>query len=466
MLSSGATVIVADDERNLRESLTELLSGEGYRVLQAGDGNETLSLVSREPDSTDAILLDLKMPGRGGLDTLREMMGDARMREIPVVIITAFGGSEQTITAMKAGAFDYITKPFDPEEVLRITARAIARRRTTAASGDEGRRSVAETLEDASGLIGSDPAMREIFKLIGRVAPTDATVLVTGESGTGKELVARAIHQHSRRAHRPLVVVNCAAIPDALLESELFGYERGAFTGASQSKPGRLEAADGGSLFLDEIGELAPALQAKLLRVLQERSFERLGGRRAVHTDFRLIAATNQNLKTLIERGRFREDLFYRLNVVRIDVPPLRTRRNDIPALAERFLNAVPANPHRKTPKLSEAAMRILMDHDFPGNVRELENVIHRAAVLVSGPRIEADDLSRLLAARESRETPRGPDLLEMPFGDARRTLERTLVERALSQAGGNKAEAARILGIRRQRLYDLMSALGIPRRG
>jgi transcriptional regulator with PAS, ATPase and Fis domain len=288
-------------------------------------------------------------------------------------------------------------------------------------------------------------------------------VLITGESGTGKELVARAIHEHSPRAPRQLVVVNCAAIPEALLESELFGYERGAFTGAIQTKPGRLEAADGGSLFLDEIGELAPQLQAKLLRVLQDRSFERLGGNRPVRADFRLIAATNQNLKSLIERGRFREDLFYRLNVVQIDVPPLRARRNDIPALAAEFLRRVERRPTRRGPELSDGAMQMLMNHDFPGNVRELENIIRRAAVLVSGTVIDSEDLKWALESGSAQASGQlAEDLLEMPFGDARRALERTLIERALRQAGGNKAEAARILGIRRQQLYLLLKTLGI----
>ena len=462
MLSRPATVIVADDERNLRDSLAELLSGEGYRVLQASDGNEALALLGDEPSSTDAMLLDLKMPGCGGLEALEAIGGDPRTREIPVIVITAFGGSEQTIAAMKAGAYDYITKPFDPEEVLRTTARAIARRRSSA-SEPEREPDVAGGIEVASGLIGRDPAMREIFKLIGRVAPTDATVLITGESGTGKEVVARALHEHSRRARRQLVVVNCAAIPEALLESELFGYERGAFTGAVQSKPGRLEAANEGSLFLDEIGELAPSLQAKLLRVLQEHSFERLGGNRPVRTDFRLIAATNRNLKSLIETGRFREDLFYRLNVVQLDVPPLRARRNDIPALAAHFLQRVETNPARRAPELSDGAMRVLMKHDFPGNVRELENIVRRAAVLVSGPVIDAEDLTRILEAAATPAPGKlASDLLEMPFSEARRTLEKTLIERALGQAGGNKAEAARILGIRRQQLYALMKTLGI----
>jgi transcriptional regulator with PAS, ATPase and Fis domain len=305
--------------------------------------------------------------------------------------------------------------------------------------------------------------MREIFKLIGRVAPTDATVLITGESGTGKELVAQALHQHSRRAHRSLIVVNCAAIPETRLESELFGYERGAFTGAVQSKPGRIEAAHGGSLFLDEIGELATQLQVKLLRVLQERSFERLGGKQPIRADFRLIAATNQDLRSLLETGRFRDDLFYRLNVVRIEIPPLRERREDIPALAANFLKTVVQNPVRGTPELSDEAMKILMDYEFPGNVRELENIIHRAAVLASSLVISAEDLRRTFEPSASPAGfPRASELLEMPLDGARRVLERALIERALLQAEGNKAEAARILGIRRQQLYVMMKALGI----
>ncbi len=460
MLRSAGTVLVADDERNLRDSLAELLSGEGYRVLQAADGREALALLSAEAEPADAILLDLKMPGCGGLEALELLAADARLREIPVIVITAFGGSEQTIAAMKAGAHDYITKPFDPDEVLRTTARAITRRRAQAL---EPERDEGLGIADGPALIGRDPAMREIFKLIGRVAPTDATVLITGESGTGKELVARAIHQHSRRSRQRLVVVNCAAIPETLLESELFGHERGAFTGAVHAKPGRLEAADEGSLFLDEIGELAPQLQAKLLRVLQDGTFERLGGARPIRASFRLIAATNQNLKALMERGRFREDLFYRLNVVHIDVPPLRARRGDIAALAAAFLRGVETKPGHRAPELAEGAMQVLMSHDFPGNVRELENILRRAAVLVSGEVIDAEDLNRILSSGNIPSSGQFlPDLLELPFGDARRLLEKTLIERALRQAGGNKTEAARILGIRRQQLYLLMKGLEV----
>jgi two-component system, NtrC family, response regulator AtoC len=460
VLRRHATVIVADDERNLRDSLTELLTAEGYSVLQASDGREALTLAVSNPASTDAMLLDLRMPGGDGLEALQAMRADSRTREIPIIVITAFGGSEKTIAAMKAGAYDYITKPFDADHVLRTTARAVTSRKASA-TGSEA--APEPPIEETAGLIGSDPAMREIFKLIGRVAPTDAPVLITGESGTGKEVVARAIHEHSRRAHRPLVVVNCAAIPDALLESELFGYERGAFTGAVQAKPGRLEAADEGTLFLDEIGELALTLQAKLLRVLQDGWFERLGGNRPIRVDLRIVAATNQNLKSLIERGGFREDLFYRLNVVQIDVPPLRDRRTDIPTLANQFLKRVELDHTRRAPELSPEALRLLVNHDFPGNVRELENVIRRAAVLVSGPVIDAEDLTRILeAGKVSAQSSLAADLLEMRFGDARRTLEKTLIERALRQSAGNKAQAARILGIRRQQLYLLMKSLGI----
>jgi two-component system, NtrC family, response regulator AtoC len=460
VLKRGGTVIVADDERNLRDSLAELLTAEGYCVLQASDGKEALALATSEPDSTDALLLDLRMPGGDGLEALQAMRADLRTREIPIIVITAFGGSEQTIAAMKAGAYDYITKPFDPDAVLRTTSRAVTSRKAVPSRLG----AVDAPEEEAASLIGSDPAMREIFKLIGRVAPTNATVLITGESGTGKEVVARSVHEHSRRAHRPFVIVNCAAIPEALLESELFGYERGAFTGAVQAKPGRLEAADQGTLFLDEIGELAPPLQAKLLRVLQDGTFERLGSHRPIRTDLRLIAATNRNLKALIQSGRFREDLFYRLNVVQIDVPPLRARRTDIPALAGHYLRRAELELGRRIPILSDRALGILINYEFPGNVRELENVIRRAAVLVSGPVIDAEDLAPILeSGSRSDSVEINAILLQMPFVDARRTLEKALIQKALRQAAGNKAEAARILGIRRQQLYLFLKTLGIP---
>jgi two-component system response regulator AtoC len=462
VLSARAILMVVDDESRLRESLAELLTGEGYDVIQAGDGHEALARLASSAELPDAIFLDLKMPGRDGLSTLRDITADPERRQIPVVIITSYGGSEQTITAMKAGAYDYITKPFEPDEVLRTAARAVEKRRLSR-EVDRLRAQRGAVDTEPAGLIGRHPAMRELFKLIGRVAASDATVLITGESGTGKELVTQAIHRHSRRATRPLVAVNCAAIPEALIESELFGHERGAFTGAVQSRPGRLELADGGTLFLDEIGELPLALQAKLLRAVQERSFERLGGQRPVSSDFRLIAATNRDLAEAMAAGRFREDLFYRLNVVRVDVPALRERRSDIPELAEHFLRRHGAEGASAPSGFSDEAMRALLLHDYPGNVRELENLVQRSIVLARGPLVTAEDLPGLGGdAAESADELRLRDLLSLPLDAALRELERMLIRRALVQAGGNKTEAARLLQMRRQQLYARLSELGI----
>ena len=463
MLTSAATVMVVDDERHLRESLAELFAGDGYAVMQASNGDEALALLARAAVYPNAIFLDLKMPGRDGIATLQALKATPETHGIPVVVITAYGGSEQTITAMKSGAYDYITKPFDPDEVLRTTSRAVE---VSHLSREVERlRARAQTTwdEESTGLIGRHPTMRQLFKLIGKVAPSEAAVLVTGESGTGKELVAQAIHRHSPRARHPLVTVNCAAIPEALLESELFGHERGAFTGAVQAKPGRLELADGGTLFLDEIGELSLALQVKLLRALQERTFERLGGKHTIRADFRLVAATNRDLELQMAEGRFREDLFYRLNVVRLEVPPLRARRSDIPELAEHFLRRYRAERADAPSGFSDEAMRALLLHDYPGNVRELENLIQRAVVLVRGPLITLGDLPTLVGEPSSAQTePRLRELLTMPLEQATRQLERLLITRALARSRGNKAEAARLLQIRRQHLYTKLKELGI----
>jgi two-component system response regulator AtoC len=302
-------------------------------------------------------------------------------------------------------------------------------------------------------LIGQHAAIREVFKLIGKVAPTEASVLIVGESGTGKELIAQAIHRHSRRASGPMVVVNCAAIPSNLIESELFGYERGAFTGATASKPGRIEQADSGTLFLDEIGDLPVEAQAKLLRAIQERKFERLGGVQSIGTSFRLLAATNQNLDELVAEGRFREDLLYRLNVVKIELPPLRARRADIAALAEHFLRTAQSTRTDPPSGFSEEALRALMIYDYPGNVRELKNIIERAVVLARGPLITLEDLPSIGGDRVGDDSYL-TELMELPLEQAVASLERRMIGRALDRAKGNKAEAARILGIQRQQLY------------
>jgi two-component system, NtrC family, response regulator AtoC len=458
MLNGGGTILVADDERHLRESLAELFTAQGHTVLQAGDGTEVMNIVR---DSVpDTIFLDLKMPKLDGLSTLKVLKQNPKLQSIPVVIITAFGGSEQTIEGMKAGAYDYITKPFDPDEVLRTAARAIEVSRLSNEVEKLKARADASQPDGFAALIGQHPAMREVFKLIGRVAPKEASVLIVGESGTGKELIAQAIHRHSRRASGSLVAVNCAAMPSSLIESELFGYERGAFTGATTSRSGRIEQADGGTLFLDEIGDLPLEAQAKLLRALQERKFERLGAGQTLASNFRLLAATNQNLGELVADGRFREDLLYRLNVVKIEVPPLRARRADVAALAEHFLYDARAARTDPPSGFSQEALRVLMMYDYPGNVRELKNLIERAVVLARGPLITLEDLPAL--GNQERDDFYLSELMGLPLEQAVSSLERRMIQHALARTSGNKAAAARILGINRQYLYSKLKELGI----
>lgn len=463
MLTPAATVLVVDDAQHLRRSLAELFTSDGYHVLEAADGNEALTML--EQNRPDVIFLDLNMPHRDGLSTLAVLKADPETQTIPVVILTSFGGSEQTITAMKAGAYDYITKPFEADHILRMATRAVEAHRL---SRELERLRSAGPLGDTdnSGLMGRHPTMREVFKLIGKVASSDATVLITGESGTGKELIARAIHRHSSRCSRPLVAINCAAIPEGLLESELFGHERGAFTGAVQSKPGRFEDAEGGTVFLDEIGDLPMGLQVKLLRVLQEHTFERLGGKQPLHVDFRIVAATNRDLRQAIAGGRFREDLFYRLNVVQIEVPPLRARRSDIPELAEHFLRQYQAQRAGGPTAFSDDALRALLLYDYPGNVRELEHLIQRAVLMTQGPLITMEDISEQAGGPACESGGLGlQELLTLPMEEATRALEHILITRALTRASGNKAEAARLLGIHRQTLYTKLKELALEDR-
>lgn len=462
MLTQPPTVMVVDDERHLRESLAELFLSSGYRVLEAGDGVEAIELLQTGGQYPDVILMDLKMPRAGGMDTLHALAALPDARRIPVVIITAFGGSELTIQAMKAGAYDYITKPFDADEVLRMVHRAVDLRRLSC-EVEQVRAGCESARPPGVGLVGNHPKMRELFKLIGKVSSSDATVLLTGESGTGKELVAQAIHRHSPRNAGPLIPVNCAAIPEGLLESELFGHERGAFTGATQRQTGRIELAEGGTLFLDEIGELPLGLQGKLLRVLQTHTFDRLGGQTPRRVDFRLVAATNQNLGQLVADGRFREDLFYRLHVVAIEMPPLRARRSDIPDLAQHFLEHHRPDGAGTPVAFSEEAMRALLLYDYPGNVRELEHLIQRAVVMAQGPLVTLDDLPGLDPKQDGPGVePHLRELLELPLEEAVQSLERMLLRRALTRSQGNKAEAARLLGIHRTALYTKLKQLGL----
>ena len=389
-MNTPAKVLVADDDRTIRRNLMLLLRSEGYQCLEAADGNEALARIAA--DAPDAVLLDLKMPGRDGLEVLGQL-GPA-LADLPVIVVTALGGSTAAIEAMRLGAYDYLTKPFDLDEVVMTLKRALRQRALAfevkalqARTGAEASESADEDneAETQPELIGQSPAMREVFKAIGRAAATDAAVLIVGESGTGKELVATALHRHSDRAQGPLIRVNCGALPEGLIESELFGHERGAFTGADRQKPGRFERAARGTIFLDEVGELPQSAQAKILRVLQQREFERVGGTETLHADARVISATHRDLAREVSAGRFREDLYYRLNVARIVIPPLRDRPEDIPLLAEHILRRVERRHGWGELSLSPEALLAIQSRPWPGNVRQLENAMARRGARRAG---------------------------------------------------------------------------------
>jgi len=452
-MKGKALVLVAEDEPQARESLRGLLEDEGYRVLCAADGCEASELLRRQP--VDAALIDIRMPGKDGLTLLAEL----REQSSPpaALIMTAYGSSDAAIQAMALGAFDYLTKPINFEELRIQLERAIENRRRLAEL--EAYRSEESAARGAE-LIGASPAMQRLYKLIGQVAPTDSTVLITGESGTGKELIAEAVHRHSLRAERRLVKVNCAAIPETLLEAEMFGHERGAFTGASQRRVGKFEFAHGGTIFLDEIGDLGPSTQAKLLRVLQDRTIERLGSNITIPLDVRVLAATNRDLARAVKEGRFREDLYYRLNVVTITAPPLRERREDIPELARFLLNRCAARLKLSAPPLSAEAVRWLSGQAWPGNVRELEHCLERALVLSRGGPITAEYLR--LTAESAPADPFDAVPLEEGLHAAVSRLERRMIERALLEAGGNRSRAAELLKINRRLLYDKMRGFGL----
>ena len=453
--------LVVDDEINLRESLVELIAGEGFRVAQAGDGEDAIELLRNGAVEPDVIFLDVRMPKMDGLEVLR-VIREEKLTSAPVIVISAFGDSSKMIEAMRLGAYDYITKPLDLDEIVATLHRAAEQRRLSRAA--ESARPPKEA-EGASGtaaepnrfeMLGTSRVMRDIFKQIGRLAATDATVLIAGESGTGKELVAHAVHNHSARARKPFVAVNCGALPENLVEAELFGHERGAFTGAERQKKGRFELAHTGTLFLDEVGELTPGAQVKLLRVLQERRFERVGGTETVSVDVRVIAASNQDLRQAVNEKRFREDLYYRLSVIEIRLPPLRARLGDVPALAEYFLERTATHHALPLKVLSDEAIRCLLAYDFPGNVRELENMIERA-VITAGAAVEVLSSAHLFGEgvqTPSNEARINQSLYDLPFKDAVAALERELIRRALEASGGNRAEAARRLGINRRLLY------------
>jgi DNA-binding NtrC family response regulator len=451
-----AKILIVDDEANLRETLAEILSARGYSVLEAEDGATAVRLL-REV-APDLVFTDWKMPNMGGEELLHFLRNEPRLASIPVIVITAFGSSHNAIEAVRLGAYDFVTKPFDLDDIILTAQRALEH----SSLNREILRLRAQTAQSpppgAGRMVGSSGPMLDVFIMIGKVAETDSTVLICGESGTGKELVAEAIHNYSQRKDKPFVVVNCAALPENLLETELFGHERGAFTGASARKVGRFETAEGGTVFLDEIGELSPALQAKLLRVLQEHTFERVGGTETIRGNFRVLAATNRDLEACVREKVFREDLYYRLNVVRISVPPLRERRSDIVPLAEHFLRVYSKRDALPAIGFSDDAVLLLQNHSYPGNVRELENMVERAVLMARGRVLMPEHFPTKTDTNGDR-TPRPleVDLLSLPFHISIAELEKRLIEKAIRESGGNKSEAANRLQINRRLLYNKM---------
>ncbi len=446
-------ILIAEDEQPARESLRALLEDEGYRVICAADGDEASRILATT--TVEAALVDIRMPGKDGLALMRELRGHP---DPPAVLImTAYGTSTVAIEAMALGAFDYLTKPLNFDELRIQLERAIENRRRIREL--EVYRIEEGALQDSE-MVGSSPAMQKLYKLIGQTAPTDSTVLIRGESGTGKEVVARAMHNHSPRSAKHMVKVNCASIPETLLEAELFGHERGAFTGASQRRIGKFEFADGGTIFLDEIGDLSSSTQAKMLRVLQDHCVERLGSNVTIPLDVRVLSATNRDLEAAVREGRFREDLYYRLNVVSIVIPPLRERRDDIYELAQFLLHRSAARLRLPAPSISEEARTVLVQNDWPGNVRELEHCLERALILSRSGVILPEHVK--LASPAPAVDPLESFSLEDGLHGAVQKLERRLIERALSAAAGNRTRAAQLLKINRRLLYDKLREYGL----
>jgi len=441
-------ILVVDDEAAMRESLRDWLMEDDYEVGVAGSGPEAIAMAKDK--KWEVILLDLKMPGMDGLETLSHLRRVDP--EAEVLMMTAYATVDTAVKAMKQGAFDYLVKPFYPDEI-EIQIKKIVEHRELVLENILLRKKLEEKYHYGE-IIGKSDAMQEIFDLIARVAPTDSTVLITGESGTGKELIAQAIHAHSPRSYNPFIAVSCGALPESLLESELFGYEKGAFTGADHTKRGRFELAHGGTLFLDEIGDITLKTQVDLLRVLQERTFRRLGGQELVKVDVRIVAATNRDLKEAIKKNEFREDLYYRLNVISLHVPPLRDRREDIPLLTETFLRKYCLELNKEEVRISPSALRLLMEYDWPGNVRELQNVMERALVIGRGKEIVEEDLP---FSRERLSTD--------PYPKSLKIMEKMHIERILEESEWNVSRAARALDIDRQTLYNKMEKYQIKRR-
>jgi nitrogen regulation protein NR(I) len=464
-------ILIIDDDDQLRKSFHKLLLQEGYSIDSAASGEAGITMIRQNPP--DLVILDMRLPGMNGFETFK-VIHDLEPK-LPVIIMTAYGTTETAIEATKMGAFDYILKPFDIPDMLTVIGQAIEAGRFMRSPVDMNG---APDSANREAIIGRSLPMQEVYKAIGRVAPTEATVLVRGESGTGKELVARAIYQHSLRANKPFLVINCVAIPDSLLESELFGYEKGAFTGASHRRVGKLEQASGGTVFLDEIGDMPFSLQAKMLRLLQERSIERLGGRETIPVDVRIIAATNRNLESAIEAGRFREDLYYRLKVVTIWLPPLKERSGDIPLLSEYFLSRFFKELCMDCPGITPEAELLLSNHPWPGNVRELANTIQKSVIFNRGAPLSLDDISNAI----SEKSPAAEDGGEKHDLMLRRILHQALmthsgenvfdtvmdqvagifISEALNLSGGNRSRAAKLLGLSRPTLHSKIEKYGL----
>ena len=452
-MSEKPRILVVDDEESHRTMLQAVLRDEGYKVDEAADGPEAVRAVEQEP--FDLILLDIRMATMDGIEALTEIRKISPL--MPVLIMTAYASVKTAVEALKAGAFDYLTKPLDIEELKILIEKALElyhlREENIALKERLGDRF------DFSKIIGRSHKMKELLDTLSLVAPTNATVLILGESGTGKELVANSIHQNSPRASQPFIKVSCAALPETLLESELFGHERGAFTGAIARREGRFQLAHRGTIFLDEVGEMSPTIQMKLLRVVQEKEFEPLGSTRTVKADVRMIAATNKDLEREVKEGRFREDLFYRLNVVPVSLPPLRERKEDIATLAAHFFAIYREKNRKALQAISGKAMDLLMRYDWPGNIRELENCIERAVIMARGEIIAPADLAPSIQALSNEREAQG---LALPSGISLQEVEKALILKTLEDTGGNRTRAAEILGINRRTLQNKLKEYGI----
>lgn len=450
-MTTGSRILVVDDEINIRGALVTLLEKKGHRVRGAGTGEEALDSLEAAP--ADLVLTDLKMPGMGGMEFLRRLK--QQWPDTEVVVMTAYGSIDTAVEAMRCGAYDYLTKPIDRERFPLVVEKALEHH--ALAFENKRLKDRLETRTRFDHMVGESEPMKRVYTLVDMVADSDVTVLLTGESGTGKELVARAIHHKSPRADGPFVTLNCGALPENLFESELFGYEKGAFTGAMSNKMGRFELADGGTLLLDEVGELSLKSQVDFLRVLETKEFRRLGGTKIVKVDTRIIAATNRNLEEAVKQGDFREDLYYRLNVVPVRLPPLRERGDDIPLLVDRFLNEFSALHHRAPKDVSRDAMRLLRLYAWPGNIRQLRNLMERMVVTVKDPVVLPEHLPEdIQASKEDRRT------MVVALGSSLDDIEREVIRRTLAEVTNHREKAAKLLGISLRALQYKIKEYGI----